>query len=107
MINYMGHGSTIGWANEKLLTTAKIKSMINDKYPIFVTATCDFSAFDQFTESGGEQLIWNKTGGTMALITTTRTVYASGNAELNRHLSTNLFLKDTKDAPLTISKKVM
>ena len=104
MINYMGHGSAIGWANEKLLTTAKIKSMINDKYPIFVTATCDFSAFDQFTESGGEQLIWNKTGGTMALITTTRTVYASGNAELNRHLSANLFLKDAKDAPLTIGE---
>ncbi|KGN76854.1 hypothetical protein HW49_11205 [Porphyromonadaceae bacterium COT-184 OH4590] len=104
MINFMGHGSHKGWTNEKLLTIPKITSMTNDKYPVFVTATCDFSAFDHFEHSGGEHLLWNKIGGTMALVTTTRTVYASGNADLNKYFSTNLFLKDNKDLPLTIGE---
>lgn len=104
LINYLGHGSYQGWANEKLLTTHKITSMINDKYPIFVTATCDFSAFDQFKESGGEQLIWNKTGGTMALITTTRVVYSNANFDLNHHLFDVIFDKDADGSPLSLGE---
>ncbi len=104
LVNYLGHGSYQGWANEKLLTTNSITSMTNDKYPIFVTATCDFSAFDQFENSGGEQLIWNQTGGTMALITTTRTVYSNANADLNRHLFDVIFDKDAEGTPLSLGK---
>ncbi|MDR3328116.1 MAG: type IX secretion system sortase PorU [Prevotellaceae bacterium] len=105
MINYMGHGSYNGWTNEKLLTTSKIVNMSNDKYPLFVTATCDFSGFDQFIESGGEQLLWNKKGGTMALFTTTRTVFSNGNTTLNRYFSENIFRKDSiTDEPLTLGE---
>ncbi|PID94615.1 MAG: hypothetical protein CSA89_00890 [Bacteroidales bacterium] len=104
MVNYMGHGSYTGWANEKLLTTAKIVNMTNDKYPLFVTATCDFSAFDQFISSGGEQLMWNKLGGTMALITTTRVVYSNANADLNYYLATHFFTKNNEGNPLSIGE---
>lgn len=105
MINYMGHGSHLNWANEKILTTGKIQAMVNDKYPIYVTATCDFSAYDQAEDSGGELLLWNSSGGTMALITTTRTVYTDGNKGLNLNLSTNLFKRDPQsNLPLTIGE---
>jgi hypothetical protein len=104
MINYMGHGSYTGWSNEKLLTTQKIIDMTNDKYPIFVTATCDFSPFDQMVESAGEQLFWNKKGGTMALVTTTRTVFSNGNYWLNRYFSNNIFEKYDNDEPIAIGE---
>ena len=104
LINYMGHGSHIQWSNENILDIDKITSMVNDKYPIFITATCDFSAYDQFDPSGGEQLIWNPIGGTMALITTTRTVYASANADLNYHLLDNIFDADASGNPLSMGE---
>ncbi len=105
MINFMGHGSHLNWTNEKILTTSKIQSMVNDKYPIYVTATCDFSSYDQTEDSGGELLLWNNTGGTMALITTSRTVYTDGNKTLNLNLSTNLFKRDSQtNLPLTIGE---
>ena len=105
LINYMGHGSHMSWANEKIMTISKINAMTNDKLPIFVTATCDFSAFDQNENSGGELLLWNPLGGAVALITTTRVVYTTGNVELNTNLSENIFLRDSlSNLPLTLGE---
>ena len=94
MINYLGHGSMNNWAGENILNKQKIDNMNNDKFPIYVTATCDFTGFDQFDESAGERLLWNKNGGTMALFTTTRTVYSAQNFELNKYFANNIFKQD-------------
>ncbi|MDR2684374.1 MAG: type IX secretion system sortase PorU, partial [Prevotellaceae bacterium] len=106
MINYMGHGSYNAWANEQIMTTAKILNMVNDKYPLIVTATCDFTAYDQFYDTGGEQLLWNKTGGTMALVTTVRTVYSAPNFKLNCYFAKNIFETDENDEPITLGEAV-
>ncbi|MGN0186668.1 MAG: type IX secretion system sortase PorU [Paludibacteraceae bacterium] len=100
MINYMGHGGHTDWANEGILTHDRIVNMYNDKYPLFVTATCDFSRFDGTSQSGGELLLLNSHGGAIALFTTTRTVYAEPNFRLNLQFAKYIFARDSLTRPL-------
>ena len=94
MINFMGHGGYNAWTNEGILTTERIENMYNEKLPLFVTATCDFSRFDTPRQSGGEKVFLNAHGGGIALYTTTRTVYAGPNYYLNREFVKNVFARD-------------
>jgi len=102
MINYTGHGSMNNLSSEQIVTRQSIEKMYNDKFPLWVTATCDFTAWDHFNESSGEKLLWNKNGGTMALFSTTRTVYSFSNAELNRNFANHLFDTDADCNPLAL-----
>ena len=102
MINFMGHGSINSWTTEQILTKPKIDNMRNDKLPLYVTATCDFTAFDQFDESAGEKLLWNKNGGAIALFSTTRMVAMSANASLNQSFATHFFDRDEDCNPLAL-----
>lgn len=102
--NYMGHGGYTGWSNEAVLNTEKILNMYNEHYPLYVTATCDFSGYDNFKTSAGELLFRNEHGGTMALITTTRAVYANPNLVLNLHTMHHLFELDDSGRPHTLGE---
>jgi len=54
-----------------------------DKLPVFITATCSFTGFDEpLRKSAGEHLILNPNGGAVALFTTVRSVYANSNQKL-------------------------
>lgn len=83
MINYMGHGGYVGWADETILTVADIKSMYNQRLPLYITATCNFSRFDHMQESAGEMLLTHSNGGAIALMSAARTVIANTNTLLN------------------------
>ena len=102
MINFMGHGSPNALTSEQILTQQKIDKMYNDKLPVWVTATCDFTPFDQFAESAGEKLLWNKNGGAVALFSTTRTVTMGANATLNKHFANYFFDRDEDCNPLAL-----
>lgn len=92
LINYNGHGSEDGWANEKLLTIADIQNFRNPtKLPIFFTATCQFGKFDNPSlVSGAELALLNPSGGCIALLTTTRPVYSSTNERINSAFYNNI-----------------
>jgi hypothetical protein len=94
LINYNGHGSEDGWAQEKLLTNTDISQWINvNKLPIFFTATCQFGKFDNpAIVSGAELSLLNPNGGAIALLTTTRPVYSSTNEKINTAFYAN-FIK--------------
>ena len=95
VMNYYGHGGEIGLADERILTIDDINSWENEKmYPLFVTATCEFSRFDDHTRtSAGEMVFTNKHGGAVAMITTARTT--SGSAGLLQRTYRNMFrMKD-------------
>lgn len=94
VVNYMGHGGELGWAHERVLDNTAIKSWTNlDRQTLFVTATCEFSRFDDPQRvSAGENVFLNKNGGAIAMLTTTRVVYAGANAGLlNRLYRGNAF----------------
>lgn len=93
LMNYSGHGGPENWAQERIFNIPDIRNLRNiDKLPLFITATCDFAAYDDPNfHSAGETLLTNPRGGAIALITTTRLVFASANLELNRAVLNNLF----------------
>jgi len=97
IVNYTGHGGETGWSVEQVLTTSDILAWKNkDKLPVFITATCEFSRFDnpeRFT--AGEMLILQPDGGAIALYSTTRLAFAGSNILLNNSFFQHLMDKNT------------
>lgn len=81
---YVGHGGEIGWAAERILDITTIQKFQNrNSLPVFLTATCEFSRYDDYERtSAGELLLLNPDGGAIALLTTTRLVFSSPNYAL-------------------------
>jgi hypothetical protein len=47
IMNYVGHGNESGLAHERVIRTDNINSWKNSRMlPLFITATCEFSRFD-------------------------------------------------------------
>ena len=93
VINYVGHGGELGWAHEKILGNEMVNAWKNAyRMSLFITATCEFSRFDDPARtSSGEYVLLNAGGGGIALFTTTRLVYSAPNAILNRDLFEHMF----------------
>ncbi|MGM0565801.1 MAG: type IX secretion system sortase PorU [Bacteroidota bacterium] len=85
-VNYTGHGGEVGLAHERVLGIPDIENWSNyDRLPVFVTATCEFSRFDDPDRtSAGELVFKHPNGGGIALFTTTRATYGNPNFTLNR-----------------------
>ena len=101
IMNYTGHGGLDGWSAEKILTLSQIRNYDNfNELPLFITATCEFSRFDdpEFF-SAGEQLLLNKNGGAISLLTTTRLAFAHANVILNRRIYLNLKNTEGNELP--------
>lgn len=83
--NYIGHGGEIGLSSEKLLDLGHVNSWTNfDALALFITITCEFSRFDDPNRvSAGEQLLLNRQGGAIALLSTTRVVFVRPATNLN------------------------
>jgi hypothetical protein len=106
IFNYTGHGSEGGLAHERIVKPEDINSWKNDgKLPLFVTATCEFSRFDDVLintstremtgkTSAGEMVLLNKDGGGIALMSTTRVVYSAPNYYLNKNIFNAAFKRD-------------
>ncbi|MBU8892577.1 MAG: type IX secretion system sortase PorU, partial [Bacteroidales bacterium] len=98
IFNYTGHGGENGLAHERILSIDDITSWVNfNKLAVFMTATCEFSRFDNHKyTSAGELVLLNPNGGGIALFSTTRLVYSSPNYTLNRNFYNYVFEKDYK-----------
>lgn len=101
LVTYLGHGGPRGWAQERVLTIPQILKWRNAKQlPVFITATCTFAGFDDpgFV-SAGEQTLLNPRGGAVALMTTTRPVYANENKNLTLATTNRLLQLDNGRRP--------
>ncbi len=87
IVNYVGHGGEGGLAHERVVEIADINSWENyDHMPVFITATCEFSRFDDpGRTSAGEFVFLSPKGAGVALFTTTRATYAGANMQLNKN----------------------
>lgn len=106
IFNYVGHGGENGLAHEGVIKPEDINSWKNGgKLPLFITATCEFSRFDDAElnvatrelfgrTSAGEMVLLNKDGGAIALMSTTRVVYSAPNYFLNRNIFNYAFSRD-------------
>jgi hypothetical protein len=100
-VNYTGHGGPLGWTQERILEIDQIQKWDNiDNLPLFMTATCKFSYFDNPKEkSAGEYLLLNPVGGAIALLSTTRLVFSGPNYTLNTKFIENIFEKPNGNYP--------
>ncbi len=65
-----------------------------DNLPVFITATCEFSRYDDPNRtSAGEYVFLNQDGGAIALFTTSRATYAGSNKSLNKQFYAKAFQK--------------
>jgi hypothetical protein len=101
LMNYTGHGGEIGWAEEGILTVSEINTWTNfNRMPVFMTATCEFSRYDDPGRvSAGEHVFLNPVGGAIALFTTTRLANAGTNIELTLYFYDTLFSKYKGEYP--------
>ncbi len=91
--NYIGHGSEEVLASERLLEFTDAQNLKNNyKYPLFITMTCEFTRYDDPNRpTGGEYMYWNKNGGAIALIATTRPIFVSTAIDMNALYTQKVF----------------
>lgn len=106
IFNYTGHGNESSLGHERVVTMETIDQWANGlKLPLFITATCEFSRFDDVTtdnlsgimtgkNSAGERILLSGKGGGIALMSTTRLVYSAPNYTLNRNILDAAFNRD-------------
>ena len=92
-VNYFGHGGEDGIARERIFDRIDATELSNEnKLNCFVAVTCEFTKFDNpGRNTAGEFLYWNKNGGAIALITTTRQIFVSVGVNFNLTLENYLF----------------
>jgi hypothetical protein len=97
IINYTGHGGEIAWAEERVLDIPAIQSYRNSTHlPAFVTATCEFSRYDDPSlVSAGELVFLNPDGAGIGLFTTTRLAFSQSNYALNKRFYDEAFIIDS------------
>jgi hypothetical protein len=88
-----GHGNEESLAVERLFEKADAQVLNNRyKYPLFITITCEFTRFDDPNRpTGGEYMYWNKAGGAISLLATTRQISQGLGRQMNQEIYDNLF----------------
>ena len=99
VVNYLGHGNEEGMAAEQLYMMADAENLTNRyKYPLFITATCEVTKFDNpYRPTVGERTYWNPSGGAISLVSTTRAILISAAYDLNERMEQTLFPDDWND----------
>lgn len=104
IVNYTGHGGERLLAQERIFDDIMISKLENDRWPVLVTATCEFGkADDPFIISGGELSLLRENAGAIALVTTGRPVEAGTNFILNKAFY-NAFFQTENNQPLTLGE---
>jgi hypothetical protein len=85
--NYTGHGGPRRLAEEVVVDLDILNNWNNpNRLPLFITATCDFAPYDiPQLSSLGENILMRPKTGAIALMTTTRVVFAFSNRIMNNN----------------------
>lgn len=106
VINYVGHGGEVGVAEERVITVPQIQAWKNSNaMNLMVSATCEFTKYDDPSRvSAGEWVSLNPNGGSIALMTTTRSVYFSVNSQTGKSFFRYVFERDKDSLPRTFGE---
>ncbi|MCT4630269.1 type IX secretion system sortase PorU [Winogradskyella sp.] len=101
VVNYFGHGGEDGLAKERIFDKFDAQEINNIcKYNLFITVTCEYTKFDDpGRDTAGEFTYWNKTGGSIGLVTTTRQIFVTVGERFNEELDDYLFAYGSNDYP--------
>ena len=101
VVNYYGHGGEDGLSAERIFDRNDAQDVNNlCKYNCFITVTCEFTKFDDPQRpTAGEFTYWNKNGGSIAMFTTTRQIFANIASNFNTTLNEYLFAYNQIEYP--------
>ena len=101
VFHYIGHGGEDGLAHERILEKVDIQQLSNTyKLPLIITATCEFSRFDNpYRPTAGEFAYLNPKGGAISLISTTRQIGPTAALTFNDQLMSQLFAYQASEYP--------
>ncbi|SHJ04127.1 type IX secretion system sortase PorU [Flavobacterium terrae] len=93
VFNYLGHGGEDGLSGERIFEISDAKTLANKyKYPLFITVTCEFTRFDNpLRPTGGKLVYQNPSGGSVAMVTTTRQIGQGTGETFNTSFGNYLF----------------
>ena len=102
---YVGHAGAVSFTKvNKMWTTGDVARTRYPHYPIFSTACCDVAHYDNDTRGIAELMFHKRDGGAIAMLTSSRMVYASGNDKLNQNFINALFSYDSKGVMPTLGE---
>jgi hypothetical protein len=109
IVNYSGHGNYLRLTEEAVLSATEVKRFNNpDKLPLFITASCDFAPYDDPSkQSLGSSLLLDNANGAIALMTTTRVVFAYSNRIMNDNYLRIALKPSPSGQYLTLGEAVM
>ncbi|MES2880520.1 MAG: type IX secretion system sortase PorU, partial [Bacteroidota bacterium] len=106
--NYSGHGGPQRLAEEVVIDQSIVNNWNNvNRLPLFITATCDFAPYDNpSANSLGENLLVRPKTGAIALMTTTRVVFAFSNRIMNDNYLRTALQPDAQGRYKTLGEAV-
>ncbi len=92
---YVGHAGPISFTKvNKMWTTSDVARTSYNRFPIMSTACCDVAHYDSDTRGIAESMFHKRDGGAIAMLTSSRMVFASDNDKLNTFFLKELFSYD-------------
>lgn len=91
IFNYTGHGSPQQISHARIVTTQDFETPAKGNLPLWIMASCEISPYDSDEHDIGRAALHNPTGGAVAVICASRSVYSNYNKELNIILNKHLF----------------
>ena len=89
---YVGHAGPISFTKvNKMWTTSDVARTSYNRFPIMSTACCDVAHYDSDTRGIAESMFHKRDGGAIAMLTSSRMVFASDNDRLNTFFLNELF----------------
>ena len=105
---YVGHAGAISFTkHNNMWTTGDVASTIYSHWPIMSTACCDVAHFDNSTRGIAELMFHKRDGGAIALLASTRMVYATDNDKLNTYFINSFFSHDANGFMPTLGNAYM
>ena len=94
IFNYTGHGSPEQLSKSKILKTVDFEQSTVGNMPLWIMASCEISPYDSQKHDLGRAAIHNESGGAIAVMCASRTVYSNYNRSLNIAFNKHLFAFD-------------
>ena len=105
---YVGHAGPISFTKyNKMWTTGDVASTSYSHWPIMSTACCDVAHFDNDSRGIADLMFHKRDGGAIALLCSSRMVYANHNDALNTYFINGLFSYDSTGVMPTLGQVYM
>lgn len=107
-MTYVGHAGTTNFTKKAhLWSSSDANNMVNPHLPIMTTACCNVARYDSDKRGIAEIMFHNPNGGVIATLTSSRSVYASYNDDLNQAWCRAMFSFEQNGYMPTLGEVVM